>query len=200
MAKPIRIASALVLGLAGAIATAAGALATPITYTGQTTASGSLNGVGFSNASITLTMMNNTASVTQPSSGLFENFGTITLNVSGFAPVTFTDETDVFSNQNVTTVGFTDQSVSDILDFDSTPFSTYALATSIGPISTAAGLEGGPFPTTGGAFEVTASSGTGTFTASTAIPEPSSIALLGVGLTGLGVIRRRKTGSANVGG
>jgi PEP-CTERM motif len=205
MWKPAKSLTALFLGAAGAISAATPSLAVPITYTEQATATGSLGGVNFTDASVLLTMNNDTTNVTGGST-LFENLGIATVSVNGGIPVTFTDPLiEVFSAQAPSppgfpaTVGFADVTrMLDILDAASVSFATYDLKTSIGPIS------GSPAPTsfneafstTGGDFILTSvSGGTSTFTAtatSTAAPEPASIVLLGIALVGLGVIHRRK--------
>jgi hypothetical protein len=99
MRNLMALITAVVLGAASAIIGATPAVAVPITYTETDTATGSLNGVAFTNASIVLTMNNNTANVTNPSSGLFSIVGTITVSVNGAAPVTFTDTTRVYIAQ-----------------------------------------------------------------------------------------------------
>jgi len=179
MRKPIRFLP--VLGLVVASTTLVGppAFAVPITYTETDTATGSLNGVAFTDANIVLTMNNNTTNVTGGPT-LFDNVGTVTVQVGAGAPVTFTDSMEVFSNQAVPAVGFEDATIpADVLDTASASFATYALTTSIGPITgTAEFNPGESFPTTGGDFILT-SVGDPTFTATTSVvPAP----LIGRGL------------------
>jgi hypothetical protein len=192
----------LALGIAEAALPTGPALAVPITYTEDATATGSLGGVAFTDAMVTLTMINDTTNVTNPSPGLFLNIGTATVSVNGDTPVAFTDSIAVFSNQTVSVGGFADVSFAtplDILDTTNAAFAAYDLKSFIGPLS------GSPanidfnvsFPTADGAFILTALAGpasTFTATATPGVPEPGMLSLFGAALAGLGLIRRRKTG------
>ena len=142
-------------------------------------------------------MNNNTTNVTNSGPGEFENVGTATVSVGGGPAVTFTDPTQVFSNQSDPAVGFEDLSVDDILDTFSASFATYELKTSIGPIVGSGAINAGSsFATTGGAFVLT-SVGDATFTAATnAIPEPSSWAMMLIGFAGLGYAGYRRARAA----
>jgi hypothetical protein len=170
------------------------ALADPITYTETDTASGSLNGVAFTNASIVLTENGNTTNVTNPSLGRFLNVGTVSLSINSGTPVTFTNTVAVrsfnafpngfpFADSNA---DFMDVSEGfSILGAQNSAFATYDLTTAIGPItSTTNSLfnPGIPFPTSGGIFILT-SVGNPTFTAAVPAPVPGPIA--GAGLPGL---------------
>ena len=98
MGNRFAFVTALVLGGASTILGAPWSLASPITYTEQATAFGSLGGISFADESIVLTMHNDTANVAGTPPRLF-NDGTATVSVAGGMPVSFTDPIEVFSNQ-----------------------------------------------------------------------------------------------------
>ena len=192
-----RIVPAVVLSIASIFMAASPSFGAPITYTEYATASGSLDGIPFTDETVLLMMTNNTTNVTNSGPGEFENVGTATVSVGGGPAVTFTDPTQVFSNQSDPAVGFEDLSVDDILDTFSASFATYELKTSIGPIVGSGAINAGSsFATTGGAFVLT-SVGDATFTAATnSIPEPSRWAMMLIGFAGLGYAGYRRARAA----
>jgi hypothetical protein len=203
MRKSIAVLPTLVLGLASAIVSIGPGRAAAITYTEETTATGSLDGVAFTDASVVLTMHNDTTNVVglPPMQGenTFMNTGTMTVSVGGGPSETFTDpDMNVAVVQFVfdgfiPAVNFNDGSVN-ILDALNRTFSTYDLKTSIGPIMGGTFFSFGvAFPTSSGPFVINSAGGvTGitTFTA-TVVPEPSSWMLLAMGFAGLGLLYRR---------
>jgi hypothetical protein len=88
MRKPTGFLPTLVLGLASAIISIGPARAAPVTYTEQATATGSLDGVAFTNGSILFTMTNDTTNVVVVFPGIFSNTGTTTVSVAGGSPET----------------------------------------------------------------------------------------------------------------
>jgi PEP-CTERM motif len=199
MHKTNRIVPAVVLSIASIFIAVSPSFGAQVTYTIEATASGSLGGTSFTDATVILSMTNNTTNVTNSAPGDFENVGTVTVSIGGGTAVTFTDPTQVFSTKSVSAVGFEDLVVDDILDSISTSFATYDLKTSIGPIVGSSEFDpSSSFPTTGGAFVLTSVGESATFNAATsAIPEPSTWAMMLIGFAGLGYAGYRRARAAH---
>jgi hypothetical protein len=169
------------------------ASAGPITYTEQTTGSGSLGGSNFTNALVTLVLVGDTSTIYSDGPGVFRDLGTATVTVAGIGTTTFTDQMGFASIQAFPLAGIFDQTMGDtmLLATIDPSFATYSLGTAIGPVSN--GLFYTPlesFSTTDGAFVITGTlNGTSTFTATT-VPEPGSMALIGIGFASLFGFRR----------
>jgi hypothetical protein len=193
----------LLLAWAFSLAASAG----PITYTLTSTGTGTLGGVAFTDAVVTVTLVGDTSTVISVGP-LLANPGTATVNVAGLGTATFTDFIGIVSTFNdlsqfggQSAVFFFDvsnpsdlTSGTGILGQTGPEFFGYDLRT---PFGSDTGL-GGPwsgshntphFPTTvgdmtwavGQALELR----TSTFTAVVATPEPGTLLLLGTGFVAL---------------
>jgi len=174
MRRPIGFQTGLALSLINMILVVSPSFAAPITYTEKATASGSLGGVGFTDADVVFSMTGDTTNVrnvTDLSGEIIDsNLGTVTVSVAGAPPAAFTDGGAVFYNHGVgafpPTIGFSN----DVAFFyiSSVSASGYDLRTSIGPLSGLAHIFPGVFlDTTAGSFILTSVSSNATFTAST---------------------------------
>jgi hypothetical protein len=192
----------IVLVLLGTLLwTSSPALADGVTYTETDVATGSLGGTSFSDALVTITLLGDTSTSTTGIFGALEVFGPATVTVDGIGTASFTDSLAAFDTSIFGAAGILDSSLGpyglDVLDTIDPTFGTYDLTTDVGPISgfSLFNADSG-FATTDGNFVLTSDSGTSTFSALTAVPEPCSLSLIGVGLSGLFLARRKKAPSA----
>ena len=127
--------------------------ADPITYTLSSDVSGTLGGMSFTDALVTITLIGDTANVVPgpvPFTDVVENTGAATVDVSGIGTATFTDsvgiidtltDTSIFGVPAVLLLDLT-TGTGLMLETGST-FTTYGLTTSIGPISGVGGVASG---------------------------------------------------------
>ncbi len=184
------------IGLIGLLLGAGLANASPITYTEQFVGTGTLNGTDFTSELVTLTAVADTSAVQNPSSGyFFVNGLSVMVDVASVGSDTLTNVGSAFVNQGgIAGIG-DDTFAVDIVDTISAAFSTFDLQTAFGPVSGASFFSPVFLPTVQGAFKVTGVDGDSTFTATT-VPEPASMAMLGLGLLAIAGLKRRSRSSA----
>jgi hypothetical protein len=191
--KPLTTASiVLLLGLTGVVAAA---YATPITYTEEATATGSLGASSFSDALVTITLTGDTSAVTGVT--FFLNVGPATVTVAGIGTAAFTDLTEAVDTPSPPRAGVADvtQFGAFILAVEDAAFASYDLKTAFGPVVGSPVFNPGQtFPTALGDFSLTAV-GDVTFTATTEapVPLPASILLLGTALAGFAGLNRARS-------
>jgi len=189
-------------------------MALPVRYTEIATISGSLNGIDFVDAQITITGSGDTNNITHGQPCCYANrlgVSTVTFDLAGFGSGAFTDLVGVAVNQTntggipgepetgISGAGFSDFTSNFLILWTLGPaFSTWDLSTDIGPLTGPGFCNCNPiadisFPTTLGPLHVSATDPT--FTADvvpTPAPEPASLALFAIGLGVLGFSFRKK--------
>jgi hypothetical protein len=192
----------------------AGAEAVPITFTETAIISGSLDGISFTDAGITITGVGDTNNRLHGQTCCYSIPLIATFTLAGFGSGTFTDLTRVVVNQNFlfsedgnptgrSGAGFSDFTLNTIILWtEGGAFSTYDLLTDISITGAAVlGLINNvlpTFPTTLGPLQITTSDPTFTAVASEiTTPLPTALPLFATGLGALGLLGwRRKRNQA----
>ncbi len=169
-------------------------------FTLSTTASGTLNGISFSNEALTISGSYLSSSISSGYPGSYTAAtGPLTFTLAGTGTFSSSSATNtIFDNQGASVAGITGNEA-DLLDTGNSAYASYNLYTSIGPITGTDAFQGSDTTTDGELRLSSASSVTFTNTDITPgggnlspTPEPSSLALMSTGLLSLAGFARRR--------
>jgi PEP-CTERM motif len=190
MKRSILALAALALLICGASAVHADT----ITITETATMSGSLDGVSFTNALVTFTVVADPANSSNGGAGTtFRLPGVTTVTVAGITDTLSDASTGAVVNQGSGLAGISDFTthIGLLFTIDPAAFDTYTLMSSIGPVSGNSEVSIFDFATDNGSLDLS-SAGQATFTAVETTPEPGTIAMFGIGLAGILVLMKKK--------
>jgi len=133
--KLVGLFSLSLVTFVASLALAGMTFAAPITYTFSGTGSGTVNGDPFASADYTITLIGDTTAITKPSNDYFLVATQVTMAITTVGTATVTDSVWIFNGQQASRLGIGRDGPGNLLDVGNAAFATYALATSLGPIS-----------------------------------------------------------------
>ena len=179
------------------------AFCSPIVFTFTGTATGTLGGTAFTNASFTVSSLADTSQVSLVGSTYQVQASSSSVSIAGFATAAFNGPTYWGSPQGSSDIIFGNSAISGatgLLGITKVELLTYDLKSAIGPLFSGLDFESAVFhnfqniSTSQGALTLVAANDT--FTA-TLVPEPLSILLAGMGLAALLFRHLRRPPSTN---
>ncbi|WP_448564910.1 PEP-CTERM sorting domain-containing protein [Thalassotalea ganghwensis] len=163
-------------------------------YTG--TGSGSIGGINFSNTAFTITEYSDTNDLLSCGGPcVFIDAQQTTITLENIGEFNFITGTRTFKNNGL--LGLSRASESGLDLYSGFNVGDFDMASALAPVAATPGLfqwDNSPVNTSGGVLSFADSSNPGTFEArfASAIPEPSTMAVFGLGLLGLSLRRNRK--------